>query len=72
MTIKKDSVNPVYLIFNKANGYFEELNGYKYLMLVPTNEREEKFKKYRELWSKMRDLIRSITKRSDDYNKKNI
>ena len=31
------------------NGYFEEINGNKYLTLVPTNERREKIKKYEEL-----------------------
>ena len=43
--VKINSVNPLYLIFNKVNGYLEEINGNKYLMLVPTNEREEKIKK---------------------------
>ena len=52
------------------NGYFEEINGNKYLTLVPTNENKEKIKKYEELWSKIRDLIRSITKNSDDYDEK--
>ena len=33
----------------------------KYLMPVPTNESKEKIK-YEELWSNIRDLIRSITK----------
>ena len=46
--IKKDlkiySVNPLYLIFNRANRYFEETNGNKYLTLVPTNESKEKIK----------------------------
>ena len=37
-----NSVNPLYLIFNKVNGYFEETNGNKYLTLVPTNESKEK------------------------------
>ena len=59
--------NPLYLIFRYANGYSEEINGNKYLMLVPTNESKEKIKKYEELWSKIRDLIRSVTKNSDDY-----
>ena len=68
--IKINSVNPLYLIFNKVNGYFEEINGNKYLTLVPTNESKEKIKKYEELWSKIRDLIRSITKNSDDYDEK--
>ena len=54
------------------NGYFEEINKNKYLMLVPTNESKEIIKKYKELWSKMKDLIRSIIKSSDDYEKKNM
>ena len=60
----------MYLIFSKVNGYFEKINGNKYLMLVAINESKEKIKKYEELWSKIRDLIRSITKNSDDYNEK--
>ena len=36
--VKIDSGNPLYLIFSKVNGYFEEINEYKYLMLVTTNE----------------------------------
>ena len=28
----------LFLIINKVNRYFEEINGNKYLMLVPTNE----------------------------------
>ena len=39
-------------------------------MLVPNNEGKEKIKKYEELWSKIRDLIRSITKNLDDYDEK--
>ena len=49
--LKINTVNPLYLIFSKVNGYFEEINGIKYLMLIPTNERKKK-KKYEELWSK--------------------
>ena len=67
--VKIYSVNPLYLIFNKVNGYFQEINGNKYLTLVPTNESEEKIK-YEEFWSKIIDLIRSITKNSDDYDEK--
>ena len=61
------SVNPLYLIFRYVNGYFEEINGNKYLTVVPTNESKGKNKKYEELRIKIRDLIRSITKNSDDY-----
>ena len=38
------SVNPLYLVFNKVNGYFEEINGNKYLTLDPTNESKGKIK----------------------------
>ena len=57
--------NPLYLIINKVNEYFEEINGNKYLMLVP-NENKLKIKKYEELCSKIRDLISSAAKSSDD------
>ena len=63
--VKINSVNPFYLIFNKVNGYFEEINGNKYLTLVPTNE-----SKYEELWSKVRNSISSITKKSVDCDEK--
>ena len=68
--VKINSVNPLYLIINKVNGYFEEINKSKYLMPVPTNESKEKIKKYEELQSKIKDVIRSMTKNSDDFNKK--
>ena len=47
--LKNSSVNPLYLIFNKVNGYFEEINGNKYLTLVPTNESKEKIKNVKNL-----------------------
>ena len=68
--VKIYSVNPLYSIFNKVNGYFEKINGNKYLTLVPTNESKEKIKNYEELRIKIRDLIRSITKNSGDYDGK--
>ena len=68
--MKINSVNPLYLIINNVNRYFEEINKNKYLILVPTNKSKEKIKKYEELWSKIRDLIRSITKNSDYYDEK--
>ena len=36
--VKINSANPLYLIFIKVNGYFEEINVNKYLVLVSTNE----------------------------------
>ena len=54
----------MYLIFNKANGRC------KYLTLVPINESKEKTLKYEELWIKISDLIRSITK--NDFDKRYV
>ena len=34
--VKINSVYPLYLIFNKVNGHFQEINENKYLMLVST------------------------------------
>ena len=39
-------------------------------MLVPTDESKDTLKKYKEMWSKVRDLIRSITNNSEDYDEK--
>ena len=62
--VKINSVNHLYLILNIVNGYFQEINENKYLTLVPTNEGKDKILKYEELWSKIRDFIRSINKKS--------
>ena len=62
----------MYLIFGEVNGYFEQINGNKYVTLVPTNETKEKIKKYEELWIKIRDVIRSITEKLYNYNEKYI
>ena len=74
MTIKEYvkiySVNPFYLIFRNLNGYFEKILKSKYLTLVPIYESKGKIKKYEELCSKIRALIRSITENSDDYDEK--
>ena len=56
--VKTYSVNSLHNIFNKENGNFEQMNENKYSTLVSTNESKEKIKKYKEPWSKIRDLIR--------------
>ena len=42
--LKIFSVNPLYLVFGKMNGFFEEINGNNYLTLVPTNKSKENIK----------------------------
>ena len=68
--IKINSVNPLYLVDNKINGYFEKINGNKYLTLVPTDKSKEILKKCEEQWTKIRGLIRSKTNNLDDYDEK--
>ena len=63
-------VNSLYLIFKTSMVTFEEINKSKYSTLVPINESKEKIKKCVELSGKIRDLITSITKNSDDYDEK--
>ena len=65
-----NSVNHLCVIINKTNRCIEESNGNKYLTLVSTDERRETVEKYEELWNKIRDLIRSITDNSDNYDEK--
>ena len=57
-------------MLNKINGYFEEINRNKYLTLAPTNESKEVIKMYKELWIETRDLIKSVTKISHDFEGK--
>ena len=37
--VKINSVNPLYLIIDKVDGYIEEKNGNKYLTLVSTGKK---------------------------------
>ena len=40
------------------------------MKLVPTGKSKDALKKHEELWNKIRDLIRSITKKSESNGKK--
>ena len=39
--VKINSANPLYLIINKVDGYFEEINGNKYLTLVSADKKKK-------------------------------
>ena len=66
------SVKTLYLIINKINVNIEESNGNKYLTLIPTDKSRKTQKKYKELKNKTRDLIRTITSNSNNYDEKYI
>ena len=68
--VKINNVNLLYFIFCKVKVYFEEINKNKHLTVVSNNESKEIIKKYEELWSKIKDLIRSVTKNTTQYDEK--
>ena len=51
-----NSVNPLYLIVGKSDGYIEEKNGNKYLFFASTDNNKEELKKYIELWYEIKNL----------------
>ena len=51
------SVNPLYLIVGKVDGYIEESNGNKYLIFASTDKNKESLEKYTELWDGIKYLI---------------
>ena len=55
-----DSENPLYVIFNNVDGYDEESNGDKYLIVTSTDNNKEVLKKYVELWDKVKNQIETI------------
>ena len=58
------SVNPLYLIFQSATGYFKEQNGEKYLIL-------DLIKKYEEVFSGIKSEIETINSGKKMYYEKN-
>ena len=50
------------------SGCFEEINESKCSTLIHTNKSKEIMEACEELWSKIRDLYRSISKNSGDYD----
>ena len=55
--VKFNSINPLYQIIDKINGYIEESNGNKYLTLVPTNEIKDILKSMKNCRTKSEILL---------------
>ena len=53
---KINSVNPIYLMINRIDGFIEEKNGDKYLYIAST----DRFKKYPEVWNGIKDSVKKI------------
>ena len=57
-----NSVNPLYLMINRIDGFIEEKDGDKYLNIAVTDRNSEVLKKYKEVWSGIRHCIEKINK----------
>ena len=55
-----NSVNPLYLMINRIDGFIEEKNGDKYLNIADTERNSEVLKKNSEVWNKIKDCIKKI------------
>ena len=54
------SVNPLSLIIDDIDGHIEGKNGSKYLVFDSTDENRKAFKKYTELWDRIKNEIKTI------------
>ena len=68
--VTANSVKPLYPIINKVNGCIDGSNGHQYFTPAPPDEAKDTLKNYQELWSKIKDLIRSITNNCSNCDEK--
>ena len=55
-----NSVNPLYLMINRIDGFIEEKNRDKYLNIADTDRNSEVLKMYSEVWNGVKDCIEKI------------
>ena len=55
-----NSINSLYLMINRIDGFIEEKDGDKYLSIASTDRNSEVLKKYSEVWSGIKDCIAKI------------
>ena len=63
------SVNPLYLIIGKADGFIKKSNGSKCLVLVSTDKNKEVLTKYTKLWDEIKYLIKTMNGGEGEYEK---
>ena len=68
--VNNDSAkNPLHLIIDKADGYIEEKNGNKYLILASTDKIKESLTKYTKRLDGIKNLIEKINNKPGEYGK---
>ena len=55
-----NSINSLYLMINRIDGFIEEKDGDKYLSIAFTDRNSEVLRKYSEVWSGIKDCIAKI------------
>ena len=67
---KINSVNPLYLLIYKIDGFIEEKGGNKYLNIAFADNNDEVLKKYKEFLSRIKSCIEKINNnKSGKYEK---
>ena len=64
-----NSVNALYLITGKGDGYIEEKNGGKYSTFASTDKNIEVLEKFTKLWDKIKNSIKKINNKPGEYEK---
>ena len=69
-SVNVNSVNLLYLIIGKADGYIEENNGKKYLVFTFTDGNKKVLAKFTKLWDEIKPLIEPIREgKKGEYEK---
>ena len=55
-----NSVNPLYLMINRIDGFVEEVNSDKYLNISDTDRNSEVLRKYSEVFTGIKNCVRKI------------
>ena len=64
-----NSVNPLYLLINKIDGFIEEKNGNKYLNIAVTVKNNEILKKYNQGFNRTKYHVKKIDNSDGEYDK---
>ena len=63
------SVNPLYFIVDKVDGFIEEKDENKYFSFTSTYNNRELLQKYTKLWDGIKNLIEKMYNKSSEYKK---
>ena len=67
-----DSINLLHLLNNKVKGFIEEINGNKYLTLIPTDVSKDTLKPYKVLRNNVKDLLKVIIINANNDDEKHM